>query len=490
MRMRGTLEKFPNIREWQLEQIQHLCVFASDHANYTLIRDDTFLIIAISLKDSQSLFRNRSDRDELRRRIIDVGTDGSEPQITIRWNVLPRHGYWRKLQNVHRRSHWTKKFYPYQVIEESLRERISLTEKLKERRRTGAQCELARFLQIPDDRDAVRQLVDLRIVDLKELVTVKRIGIGSEGTVWRVVWENCTFAKKSFKMENAFANELTFTSDIEMLHPNIVRTLGRSPVPPDQGRPEKFLLMELLDGDLQRCMYESERTKLNSTRLSFSWVDRLDVLLQIATAMQILHDKEVVHGDLKLGNILVSEFEVSGNARHFHAKVSDFGQAKIIPNGGTFLPNGGTTTYAAPEVLRSRPDNRAGLPNPKKLDVYSFGVVAYEVLTGHWAYGGKLDPRERHQVMTGSKRLIHSREWRNLKGGFGYSCGVVPLVERCLEYLPEDRPSFSTICCELTKSKLSLQDVEKKVAAYLKYFVSLSAIVVVVFIFLRFAPRV
>jgi len=130
MRMCVTLEKkFPNIREWQL---------GTDHANYSLIRDDTFLKIAISLKDSQSLFRVRIDRDELRRRTTDAGTDGSEPQITIRGNFLPRRGYWKKLQEVHHRSHWTREFYPYQIIEEALRERISLKEKLKERRQTGA----------------------------------------------------------------------------------------------------------------------------------------------------------------------------------------------------------------------------------------------------------------------------------------------------------------------------------------------------------------
>jgi len=172
-------------------------------------------------------------------------------------------------------------------------------------------------------------------------------------------------------------------------------------------------------------------------------VDRLDVLLQIATAMRILLDNEVVHGDLKLGNILVSEFEVSGNVRHFHAKVADFGSAKFTEP--SFTPKFGTSLYAAPEVLQSRLgnragllDNRAGLPNPKKLGVYSFGVVAYEVLTGHWAFDGKLDSREkRHQVMTGRRRLIDSREWRNLKGGFESFCGVVPLVKRCLEFHPE-----------------------------------------------------
>jgi len=70
-------------------------------------------------------------------------------------------------------------------------------------------------------------------------------------------------------------------------------------------------------------------------------VNRLDVLLQIASAMKNLHDSEVVHNagiSIKLGNILLSEFEVSGNVLHFLAKVADFGSAKRI--GPSFQPNG------------------------------------------------------------------------------------------------------------------------------------------------------
>ena len=149
---------------------------------------------------------------------------------------------------------------------------------------------------------------------------------------------------------------------------------------------EPFLLMELLDGDLLRCLYEHERDP-DVARLRFSRVDRLDVLLQIARAMRNLHENWVVHGDLKLGNILLSEFEVSGNVRHFLAKVADFGRAKKIKSEPeSFKPNGCTTEYASPEELRSRLDGNDISSDPRKLDVYSFGVAAYEVLTGHKAF--------------------------------------------------------------------------------------------------------
>lgn len=461
MRLCLTLEKLPNIREWQLEQIRDLCVIATDDENCFFMCEDTFLKIHISMKDPQTLIRARIYSDELARRI----TNGSEPQITIRRNVLPRQGYWTKLQEVYHRSHWTREFYTDQVIKESVIEGKSLIEKLKERRQRGEQCELARSLRTVDGRVTAGGRVDLRTVDPTELVMVNRLGAGGEGTIWKVVWGNCTYAMKSFPLkEGPFSTELKVAKLRPVLHPHIVQVFSRSPVAEEQ----PFLLMELLDGDLLRCVYENARATNVARR--FSRVDRLDLLLQIASAMRILHDNDVVHGDLKLANILLSEFEVSGYVRHFLAKVADFGSAKSIQriagdvsevqsDLSFFIPNGGTTEYASPEVLQWRIDHVVRFSNPRKLDVYSFGVVAYEILTEHRAFNGKLDTRVKiNQVSKGEKQLIDSKEWRNLKGGFGYFDEVITLVESCLEFDPEKRPAFSKICEKLTTSKLNLQE--------------------------------
>ena len=147
LRLSVALEKkWPDMQGWQLEQILNLCDIATDSVNLIFTGGDTFLKVAISLKNPQDFFLARFSKDELMQMI----TDGSEPQITIRRNVVPKQGYWTKLQEVCHCSHWTREFYPNQVIEQSLSEGKSLMEELKERRQRGEQCELARYLRTAD----------------------------------------------------------------------------------------------------------------------------------------------------------------------------------------------------------------------------------------------------------------------------------------------------------------------------------------------------
>lgn len=93
---------------------------------------------------------------------------------------------------------------------------------------------------------------------------------------------------------------------------------------------QKCLLMEVLSEDLFRFTVERKRCDAFAKRPLVSLVDTLDVLRQIATAMQFLHSRNVVHGDLKPSNILISHFEISDNSRHFFAKITDFGNAQFI----------------------------------------------------------------------------------------------------------------------------------------------------------------
>lgn len=52
--------------------------------------------------------------------------------------------------------------------------------------------------------------------------------------------------------------------------------------------------------------------------------------LQVAQAMEYLHGEQVVHGDLKSKNILISQFDISRDAGQFIVvKVADFGNAKV-----------------------------------------------------------------------------------------------------------------------------------------------------------------
>ena len=90
---------------------------------------------------------------------------------------------------------------------------------------------------------------------------------------------------------------------------------------------------------------------------------KVSLLLPVLHALAYIHQRGVIHRDLKPGNILVSGSSV---------KVLDFGLAAIS---GQQAPSSGTLRYMAPEVLRGEAATVAA-------DLYAVGVLAYELLAG------------------------------------------------------------------------------------------------------------
>ena len=149
----------------------------------------------------------------------------------------------------------------------------------------------------------------------------------------------------------------------QLRHPNIVGLLDFG----FDSANQPYMVMELLSGPSLL-----EEIKLEAP-MSPSRV--IAILDEVASALQLAHDRGITHRDLKPANIVAHKYE-SGERVY---KVIDFGLAAIKAADDTRLTDPafflGTLAYAAPEQLRGEEVTAA-------TDIYSIGVIAHEMLTG------------------------------------------------------------------------------------------------------------
>ncbi|KAF7345559.1 TKL/TKL-ccin protein kinase [Mycena venus] len=111
---------------------------------------------------------------------------------------------------------------------------------------------------------------------------------------------------------------------------------------------------------------------------SHPWVDRNKLVRDVASGLKYLHDRKVVHGDLKAENILVDQ--------HGDACICDFGISRISNiKGFTTSNRAGTMVYMAPELFEEH-GAASELPAPRttfESDTWAFGLVALGVYFNH-----------------------------------------------------------------------------------------------------------
>ncbi|XP_049746268.1 serine/threonine-protein kinase 33 isoform X4 [Elephas maximus indicus] len=131
-----------------------------------------------------------------------------------------------------------------------------------------------------------------------------------------------------------------------------------------------YLVMELCeDGELKRILDRKGRFSETETR----WI-----IQSLASAIAYLHDKDIVHRDLKLENIMVkSSFIDANDEMNLNIKVTDFGLAvkKQGRSEAMLQTTCGTPIYMAPEVINAHDYSQ-------QCDIWSIGVIMYMLLCG------------------------------------------------------------------------------------------------------------
>ncbi|XP_027340311.1 probable serine/threonine-protein kinase PBL7 isoform X2 [Abrus precatorius] len=209
------------------------------------------------------------------------------------------------------------------------------------------------------------------------------IGHGGFGLVYRGMLNDGRKVAIKFMDQAGKQGEEEFKVEVELLSrlhsPYLLALLGYC-----SDNNHKLLVYEYMaNGGLQEHLYPVSNS--NVTPMKLDWETRLRVALEAAKGLEYLHEHvcpPVIHRDFKSSNILLD--------KKFHAKVSDFGLAKLGPDraGGHVSTRVlGTQGYVAPEYALTG-------HLTTKSDVYSYGVVLLELLTGRVPVDMKRSPGE------------------------------------------------------------------------------------------------
>ena len=169
-------------------------------------------------------------------------------------------------------------------------------------------------------------------------------------------------------------------------------------------------------GDLSEKIKEKKNKNNNFTESEI-----LDYFTQICLAIKHIHEKKIIHRDLKSGNIFLMKNGL--------VKLGDFGIAKrfqkTMDKAKTII---GTPYYFSPEIIN-------GKPYDSKSDIWSLGVLLYEMMTFKMPFNANSLPMLSVKIMRGQyipPPTIYTKDLREL-------------VTKCLTVEPKNRPSIQEI---------------------------------------------
>ena len=307
------------------------------------------------------------------------------------------------------------------------------------------------------DNKTFRRFPDLLVSNL--VFTGKVLGNGSYATVSEVEWNGTISAAKRLHdilledespggtdklISNFEAECLTWS---KLRHPGVVQFFGVYMKPKSR---LPVLVMEKMDTTLRK--YTEDHSKEE-----FPLHQKVFVLRQVAQALAYLHSQNppLVHRDLSPNNVLL-------NMGSFVTKVSDFGMSRAINLSALSRKSSikGTPAFMPPEALQKVPKYDT------KLDVFSFGNMVISTLTHEWPDPEAPTKYEGGQLIALSE--LQRREYYTELFTAQEKQLFLPIVNRCLENLPDKRPPSVELVQELRRIESALP-VDGHVAAPIEH---------------------
>ncbi|KGL80798.1 Serine/threonine-protein kinase Nek5, partial [Tinamus guttatus] len=247
---------------------------------------------------------------------------------------------------------------------------------------------------------------------------IKEIGEGSFGKVFlakgKINKEQCvikeiSLTKMPVKEKAASQKEVILLA--KMKHANIVTFYTSL-----QDENKLYIVMEYCDGGDLRTRINMQQGVLFDEDQILSW------FVQIALGLKHIHDRKILHRDVKAQNIFLSK---KGKV----VKLGDFGVARELNNTLELAYSCvGTPYYLSPEICENRPYNN-------KTDIWSLGCVLYELCALKHPFEGN----SLHQLVL----KICRGHFQPVSPNYSYDLRI--LISQLFKISPRDRPSINSV---------------------------------------------
>lgn len=230
-----------------------------------------------------------------------------------------------------------------------------------------------------------------------------------------------------------FQNEIKILSDL--VHPNIIPYLGKIV----NSLNHVGLCMTAEDQNLSDWLEYSTKNISIQTKINY--------LHQIALGIEYIHQCDIIHLDIKLDNIMVTDNKI---------KIIDFGSAEYTNNGIVSTTEiKGTVTHRPPEGFCRKDFSKSTIILDYGFDVWSFGIVIYEILLESPIYLLPIIPS--YQKNSGIDYLSYEKQMyvTITSNSFKFNLySELPLYfMQCVSYNSTDRPAMSDIVEKLSVLK-------------------------------------
>ncbi|XP_044468569.1 protein kinase and PP2C-like domain-containing protein isoform X2 [Mangifera indica] len=276
------------------------------------------------------------------------------------------------------------------------------------------------------------------------------IARGAESVVYEAILDGRKVAVKKPVLSTSedldkFHKELQLLCKLD--HPGLAKMVAAHAKPPNY-----MFFFEFYDS-------HNLSEKLHVEEWSPSVDQVLMIAVQLAKALQYLHNLGILHRDVKPANVLLdrnlcphlADFGLAEYKRNIKGVSVENWRSSGKPTGGFHKKNMvGTLIYMAPEILKNE-------VHTEKSDAYSFGILINELLTGVVPYTDLRAEAQAHTVLEMNyteqqlTAAVVSEGLRPVLAGLesDVPASLLSLIQSCWDSNPQNRPYFSDIVKEL-----------------------------------------